>query len=229
MTRNLKALVAAALAVTAFGAFGAASAQAVDGDFHCSVEPCRYTLKKDGTGSTAHHVFVIKNSKGTSVSLTCTERLGYATSISKTADQLTVTGIELKGCNVQGAPLNTRMNGCSYLFDSDGNGTATGATVLIECEASTSIEYEIPETGCIFTVAGQDLWGIGYHNIGSAPNREVTLTTKVPNIQVGVKAVGAGCFLDVSTPPLIAEISTGNSILAAETHATALMADGWWE
>ncbi len=68
MIRNLKVLFAAALAPTALGAI-AASAQGAD-EFHCSVEPCRGTLKPDGTGKTAHQVFVVENeAKTESVSL----------------------------------------------------------------------------------------------------------------------------------------------------------------
>ena len=38
MIRNLKVLVAAAMALAAFGVFSASGAQAAE--FHCSAEPC---------------------------------------------------------------------------------------------------------------------------------------------------------------------------------------------
>src|ERR1044071_4586469 len=87
MIRNLKVLIAAALALAAFGALGAAGAQAAE--FHCSVEPCRYTLKPDGTGKTAHHVFRIVKGE-TSGAVICTTLSGEATSAKKTTTESVV-------------------------------------------------------------------------------------------------------------------------------------------
>ena len=62
MIRNLKVLVAAAMALAAFGVFSASGAQAAE--FHCSTEPCTGTLKPDETAGTktSHHVFIVHNS-----------------------------------------------------------------------------------------------------------------------------------------------------------------------
>lgn len=57
MIRNLKVLLAAAMALAAFGAFSASSAQAVETEFHCEVAPCSFTLKTDpARGNSASRV-----------------------------------------------------------------------------------------------------------------------------------------------------------------------------
>jgi hypothetical protein len=70
MIRNLKILLAAAMALAALEAISASGAQAAE--FHCTVEPCRVTLKPDGTGKTAHHVLVVRKGEA-SGSFTCVE------------------------------------------------------------------------------------------------------------------------------------------------------------
>ena len=39
-------------------------------NFNCSVEPCKYTLKADGTSKTAHHVIVVSNASSESATIT---------------------------------------------------------------------------------------------------------------------------------------------------------------
>ncbi len=83
MIRNLKALLVAALALTALGAI-ATSAHAAD-EFHCSVTPCRGTLATDGGAKNAHHVFIVENeATSKSVSFTCESLRGT----SKTSNRL---------------------------------------------------------------------------------------------------------------------------------------------
>ena len=74
MIRNLKILIAAAMALAAFGATSATSAHAAD-EFHCAISPCTLTLQPDGAAgsTTAHHVLVFKGEnhqgkKGTTIS-----------------------------------------------------------------------------------------------------------------------------------------------------------------
>ncbi len=228
MHRNLKGLVAAVFAVTALGAVGVAGAQATGESFHCNADHCRFTLTPDGTGSTAHHVFVVKNSSGATVSFTCNTLQGAATSASKTASTLTFSGLSYSFCNAQGAPVNVRMNFCAYVFAAENAGMPFGnGTVAVECPGSNAIEIEISETGCIFSVGSQDRNGMRYHNIGFS-TEEITGEAKIPNVTVGVKATGAGCIIDTTKTPLTSEYTTGSAIVTAELES-GFMLNAWWE
>jgi hypothetical protein len=102
MIRNLKALFAAAMVLGALASLGAASAQAAEPLFHCAVEPCKLKLKPDETAGTktAHHVLIIKNNASPveSLSITCNQLDGTATSSTKTLTTATVTGLEYTEC-----------------------------------------------------------------------------------------------------------------------------------
>lgn len=75
MSRNLRILLVVVSALVVSGAHSIA-AQGAD-EFHCSVSPCRGTLRPDGTGKTAHQVFVAENeAKTESVSFTCEKPFG---------------------------------------------------------------------------------------------------------------------------------------------------------
>ncbi len=110
MIRYLKVLLGAALALTAFGALSA-SAHAAEERFHCSVEPCTLTLREDGTSGTktAHQVFEVTDGANT-ISFTCSQLLGYATSQFKTTTQIAFTNLQYKECG----SLSIKMNNCTY-------------------------------------------------------------------------------------------------------------------
>lgn len=236
MIRNLKVLLLAALAVTAVGAISASAAHAVGEKFHCESAPCRVTTSTDGTGATAHHVFVVKNSEGKSVSFTCESLRGDATATNTTETNLRLTGVAYDNCAAAGAPVAVRMNGCEYNFGAEGGavGSSPGATVKIECPGTNVIEIELTETTCTFSVAGgQDLHGIHYHNIGekAKTTTETTVEAKVPGIVVAVKN-NVKCPIDVTKTPLTSEYTTGNTLVTAETDpatGTPAMINGWWE
>jgi len=211
MIRNLKVLIAAAMALAAFGAIGASGAQAAE--FHCSVEPCEVTVKPDGTtGKEKHHVFVIKQG-AVSVSSTCESIEGSGVSAKKTVSELTFTNIVYKGCNIAGTPgANVDMNGCDYLFKSNGE-------VNVACPEGKSIEITL--SPCVVKIAPQaGLKEVKYTNINS--KKEITLTTAVKSI----KATASGCaglgIADGSYNE--SEYSTGNTIVFAEGGASV-----WWE
>ena len=80
MIRNLKVLLLAAMALTAFGALSAAGAQAAEEKFHCSVVECRVRVGPDGTGATTHQVFIFSDTSSPvrSFSTTCASITGEA-------------------------------------------------------------------------------------------------------------------------------------------------------
>jgi hypothetical protein len=226
MIRNLKMLVGPMLVLGAFAAIGASGAQAAE--FHCSVEPCRYRLNIDGTGKTAHHVFVIddKNTKE-SVAVTCPRITGEGTSVTKTFTEATVTNlnyndeIEGKKCLIAGAVGATvNMMGCDYRFSAAG-------TVRVECPAGERIRIE-SATGCVYEVPAQGpLNGIGYLTTGVSPTREITVSVNVVGIAVSMTGTKAQCFLD-PTHMFEGTYTTGNTKVTAESDPDEVMADGWW-
>jgi hypothetical protein len=216
MIRNLKILVAAAMALVAFGAVGASGAQAAE--FHCSVAPCVLTPGLDGTAKNSHHVFIVENeAKTESVSFTCNQITGSAQSSTKTATTVTLKGISYDTCTVNGSPpVTVDMNGCEYEFTN-----ANGVNIL--CPEGKEIEVTV--TNCTFKIAGgQKLGGIGYTTIGTEPNREVTISTNVTGI--AVTASNPCAFINPSQK-LIGRYTTGNTIVTGETTG-GVMADAWY-
>jgi hypothetical protein len=226
MIRNLKVLMLAAMALAAFGVLGASGAQAKE--FHCSVEPCTATLKPDGAvgSKTAHHVFIVENKVGESVSFTCEQITGEGTSSKKTAKELLIKNISYDGCSVVGgSAVTVKMNGCKYLFKAE-----PGTVTIQECETGKHIEINL-ETGCQFTIGAQGpLTGIAYHTSGVAPNREMTVETNVKGIVTTISEGGTKAKCGI-TPEATLEgtYTTGNTIVTGETDPGGGMAETWFE
>jgi hypothetical protein len=235
MIRNLKVLLAAAMALAAFGVLGAASAQAAP-EFHCEVEPCTYTLTPDGAvgSKTAHHVFIVENAGTTeSVSFTCNQITGEGTSTKKTTTEVTIKNIKYDECSVVGGgEINVNMNGCAYLFKAVKAFEATGkenGTVTIECEAGKKIEVKIVATGGIFTIGAQGpLGGITFHNL-NGEKKEVTVETNVH--EIGVTGDGTAAQLGINpNQTLTGTYTTGNTIVTAEKdNLNKEMVNCWYE
>jgi hypothetical protein len=171
MIRNLKILVSAVAVLTALDALGASGVHAAE--FHCSVEPCRVTLKPDGTGKTAHQVFIIRNA-AESVSFTCASVSGEATMATKTKKELTVTNVEYQGCFTIGTEARVKMNECDYLFGAEGE-------FSIKCPAGKKIEWIV--LGCTATIGEQGpLPGMKYHDAGITKS-ELTVETAVAKVK----------------------------------------------
>jgi hypothetical protein len=226
MIRNLKVLLAAAMALAAFGAIAASGASAAE--YHCTVEPCRVTLKPDGTAKTAHHVFIVrgKNGAGEAVSgsFTCSSLDGEGTSLTKTTKELTIINLNYTECNIAGTPVTVHMNGCDYHFVS-----GPPSTVTIKCPAGKQIELTILSAGvlkCTVDVPAQTLGGITYHdaNTGGVPKTELTVETAVKDI-TGINATaaaGGSCIPFIGFNGVTAEggeYTTGNTIITGETTA----------
>jgi hypothetical protein len=218
MIRNLKILTFAAIAVTVISAVSASSAQAAE--FHCSVEPCRLTLKPDGPvpSLTAHQNFRFNSPKGDSIEFTCRSVSGEATQSAKTSTEITLTNIEYQNCASGGFFTAVKMNGCDYLFTSAGQ-------MSIECPVGQKIEWFTFK--CVVTIGPQGpLNGVKFHDAGFTKS-EIT----VENLVKGIKGT-----IDESPTCLVAqgaseaESKTANSILTAETdNAEIVMANAWWE
>src|ERR1700755_1169395 len=125
MVRSLKFLVAA-VAVASAAALGVVSISGADStEFHCSVEPCRITVKPDGTGKTAHQVIQLWGETG-NFQTTCSTSTGEATAHTKGFGSFKEGGIVGTECVVNGKSAELKMNGCEYVISAAG-------TLTIEC------------------------------------------------------------------------------------------------
>jgi hypothetical protein len=217
MFRNLKSLVVTVLALAAFGALGAAGAQGAE--FHCSVEPCRYTLKPDGTGKTAHQSISVKRS-AEMYTITCNEITGEATASTKAASELTFTNIKYVSCVGSGEAVTVLMNGCDYLLKASG-------PVTIKCPPEKEIEILEPGTFCITKIPAQGpLNKATYHDAGTK-KEEITMSLEPKGIS---GTVNSECTNMKGGPFSEGEFTTANSIITAETdNGEAKMASAWWE
>ena len=230
MTRNLKVLLAAALALGAFGAVGAAGAHAAD-EFHCNVSPCRGTLLPDGTGTTAHHVFIIENEAQTeSISFTCASLSGEGELVGGAATELTVKNLVYNGCKANGgAGVTVKMNTCDYLFTAAG-GTTDEAELHVQCTTpgdSITDEYN----GCVIHIHELRAKGIGYHNEGPPGSRVITATVNkvtIPASKITMTGTKAQCLINPAQN-LIATYTTANTLVTGENPTTGEMKDAWYE
>ncbi len=239
MIRNLKVLLAAAMALAAFGVVNAGAAHAAGELFHCQagVAPCTITASQDGAAGTAAgaQVFVPKNKAGETGSFKCGTVEGGATSTTVTTPELTfgAAGLLAYGsCKVNGSSeVKVRMNGCHYLFTAANGGTVAGAIIHVLCTTAKHVEIEIPETGCIFEVTPQTLTGAHYHNIGTSgtSSTEVTVEVQVSGVVVEVKAVGIGCIPRAAVGDTLTATYNGNLLFTAEKDNTNKeMVEFWW-
>jgi hypothetical protein len=215
MIRNLKVLLAAAMALTALGAVGASGAQAAE--FHCSVSPCTGTTLPDGTAKNSHHVFIVTQG-AVSAATTCNSLTGNSTITGNTTKEITLTSLVYAGCNVAGEPSTVETGKCDYLFTSDGTVHVKG------CEGG-AIKIVVTATGCTFTIGEQTLGGITYTTIGTSPKREVTVSTNVTGI---VGTANDSCTnLKINPGEITGDYTTGNTIVRGDAAGGA-QADAWY-
>ncbi len=228
MIRNLKILIAAAMALAAFGVIGASSAQGAE--FHCGAEPCMITVKPDGTpgptGKTAHHVFVFKQ-LASSVALTCQQASGHGTSATKTFKHLTLTKVLYSSCNVAGEAATVSMNGCEYSFDVGG---VHDATAQINCPVGKSIQIEVPATGCVITIGGTGVLGGGltFHDAETNGTKKTEVTMEITLTEI-TATVNSKCPGGLKEGVATCEYTTGNAELTAEKDGTEIHTNLWYE
>lgn len=223
MTRPSKiyllALTAALVAVSAH------SSIAEGAQFHCSVEPCRYRFKPDGTVGTKgpHHSFRVENAEKEFLLFTCNQVTGEATSSTKTSSELTFTNVAYDECidfstNEKAA---VRMNGCDYRI-------ASAGTLSISCPEKKAIEMEIVATGCKLTIPSQGpLAGLEITNTGGT---EITIAFGLGiQLTATVDGTKAQCILLDPSKPYTTKYWTGNTLITGETDPGEVMATAWWE
>lgn len=213
MVRSLK-FVVAAVAVASVAALGVVSISGADStEFHCSVEPCRITVKPDGTGKTAHQVIQLWGESGTNFQTTCSTVTGTATVSAKTFGSFKESGIVGTECTVAGKTSELKMNGCEYVISAAG-------TLTIECPTGKQIEAGMTP-GCLYFIPSQGpLAGITFHNVGPG---EVTVETFIKSLSV---TTNGQCG---TTGKVTAEFTTGNTLLTGETDPGGVKASLSWE
>ena len=112
------------------------------------------------------------------------------------------------------------MNGCNYEFK------ASGLVSIVGCTAGK--EIEVLENTCLVKIPEQsNLPNVTYTNVGTSPNRTVTVSTSVTLSVTSISATG--CSIK-DEPPFTGEYTTGNTLVRpAEDKAGGLHIDGWWE
>ena len=188
MTRNLKAVGLALVAVLAMTAVAASAAQA--GQFTWENGTTLATAKQEAEGGS--QLFKIT---GGLLTVTCDEVKGHAAisgsgpAASITTTEITYNDSELGGDKCTG-PLGTQpvieMNGCQYRFNAGsttGSGVTQGTVDIINCtNADKSITIN---GGALCTVHVPEQTGVGpvtYRTINPGSKKEVTIEPNVVNI-----------------------------------------------
>jgi hypothetical protein len=258
MIRNLKVLLAAAMALAALGALSS-TAQAAEEKFHCSVDPCTLTLAPDETTgtTTAHHVFVVKGEthagvKGASISFTCHQLTGQATVTGEPGTPGTSRVATFTNLKYENSPVDTGggvihpvedkckvgasetvtvdFTSCDYKFTSTGGSNDT-AEVQVQCaNLGDGIDINIKGTTCL-QITPFAAAGLGYHDSGLGVKHIITATANVPvpAAAVDIKNTGnANCAAVGLRVIEGATYTTGNTLVKAETHI-GVTASAWFE
>jgi len=170
MSRNLKALGLALVAVLAMSALTAAGASAEAFKFKAEKTPTTLSGNQHG----APDVFTTDTG-----SVSCNEAKYAGEQVGTEVTQVTVTPTysECTAFGLFNVPIDT--NGCQYKFTVD---TKVGATyegkVDVVCPAGQVIKVTAP--GCTVTVGSQaGLGSITYTNVGAGATREVTVDVNI--------------------------------------------------
>jgi hypothetical protein len=160
MTRNLKVLGLALVAVLALAATMASSASATNKYFHSNADSTSLTGEQTNV-----HVF-----KTTAGELTCEKAHFKGSQVGKTSQEVTINTIEYINCHIiifgSTVAMTVKTNECDYRFTAQKtNGVNIEAeTVHLICPAGKKIQ--ISGAGCTVEVGEQTLSKVSYSNVG---------------------------------------------------------------
>ncbi len=181
MTRT-KMFIALALAASAF-AMTASSATAF---FKASSGKYPATITAKG----ANHVFTTGG-----LEIKCAE-VEFQGSLTREGSQQSVRP-RYANCTVtvlgSTHPATLEMNGCIYNFHQALH--ATTGKVTIECPPGQTITIKVPLTGCLVTVAPQELGKDSFANVGSGNTEKIKYTSEV----TGIKSTNKSCLIEEKT------------------------------
>lgn len=208
MSRNLKTLLVAAMAVSAMAVFWASAAQAEPATEFTNPEGevTTLTTTPDGSGTTAHQVFDTPAG-----SITCNSVSLHGEAEGTSSEEQTMAISSYNDCKFLGfIGVVVKPNGCDYLFEIG----APGA-VHVECPEGAEITFEA--VGCKVRVPDQDPeGGVTFHNVNGGT--EITASPNVTNIKGTAEGCpfGNGAFTN-------GQYTTGNTIITGEDPDTGVM------
>jgi hypothetical protein len=216
MIRNLKALLAAALTVSALSALAASASQAATPATFTApgagaAEATTLQVLKDGTGKTAHQVIDWKEpSGGGFLSITCNELAGGGTMYGPSSEDITIQTPQLQSsCVFAGQAMVIENTGCNFTLTPSSPQLHIVSEPGKEClHGKQSIHYTNTMINCKIEIAEQTISGLKYHNL-----EDGTITVETPGLTVQFNALGAGCPYGTSNN---SEWTTGNYILTGE-------------
>jgi len=223
MIRNLRVLLAAAMALAAFGALASAAqaaqftAPGVGGAAETTI-----SAKPDETAGTktAHQVVEItKPGTAESLSMTCNEVTGDTVIKGESTEEVTVTphwgktveGVFKTECNFIGQEVPISIGACQFKFTASGQlHIEKDPNVEGECKhGQKPITFNNTKLECKVEVGQQTIEGVKYHagpTIGGKP----TVTLEANNLVVEANTSGAGCPWGTSK---LGTYTTGNTII----------------
>jgi hypothetical protein len=202
MTRKLKMLGLALVAVFAMSAVGASAASAV-------------LLHSNSTGTfthiTAHQIGANQFDLANGTPVKCGTVLFDATFHGTTASDLTVTPT-YSSCTAAGQKAEIATNGCTYTITTPTeteplNKDNYHAVVHLVCPAGKSVEIKVPTAGCTVSVAAQTPTGVlDLTNVTSAVANKDDITIK-STVSAKYTTVGGGICGAAGTGALTGEVT----------------------
>jgi hypothetical protein len=210
MTRNLKALGLALIAIFAFGAVAASAASAETLD-HFTSSNAKTTLTGEQVGSSQENILLgIKEASSFYVKCENSKVKFHGTVVGTSVTEVTLHPT-YEGCVSPIASATVTTTGCNYILKgttdeyTNTSGTEEGkdATLDIECEINKSIT--ITTGGCTITIGNvsgpnpvnQNLLGAKYTNVAGTPK---TVTVDVTVDKIHFTSSGFPCALAGITP-----------------------------
>jgi hypothetical protein len=206
MTRNLKSLGLALVAVFAMSAVAASSASAVASDHFTTTKPSAFL-----TGVSHDNEYHVTGGPA----FTCTTSK-FTGTVLNNATEMTIdpeyggkfnhtphntAGTDFRECNGAGGDVTVDMNGCHYDLTGNTTGLDAGfvdATVWITCPAGQAIRITQLGTGVTFTIPAQTptVGGVTYTNL---PNHSGGKAVTVKATATGITyscAPAFPCFIN---------------------------------
>ena len=190
MTRNLKLLELAVVAILAMGAV--ATSASAD---HLTAEknPVNVTSKDSGLGLTFS--FTAGTVKCKEASYTAISVVTPTTAVTTTPSYPVKTVGGEQNCTGFGFPAEINTNGCTYTYTIGGGGATTGGLDL-NCPAGQEITVTAKSAGvvkCTVHMPAQ-IWGAGVtlSNMGSGTTSEIDVTTSIVSAFAYKHTAGTG-------------------------------------
>lgn len=192
MTRKIKTLVLALVAVAAMSLAGAVGAQGAQ--IHANTAGANTTLS--GQQTTQH---VIRITPPNGLSWTCTTALFQGSaSTPKTAQEATITG-QYTGCVFFGQAMTINMNGCKFTITGEGQAALTAQTDIAGCTSGKQIEMQTAV--CQITVPEQSAIGghLTFANAGAGQTADVNASITLTGITYQLHGAVCGHAATVTT------------------------------